>query len=124
MQTQIYIDDTIGELGVFYSLAQIAFIGGSLVANGGQNPIEAIKLNTLVLTGPHYFNQNQYQPLLRAKAVLEVKNAGEIAEKVHDLFENEEKRLVMNKRAQREVDKMSGAQAKTLAILGKYLPEK
>src|SRR5690606_9878172 len=50
--TEIYIADTIGELGTFYALASIAFIGGSLVDKGGQNPIEAVRHNTAVLTGP------------------------------------------------------------------------
>ena len=42
--TQIYLADTIGELGLFYSLAGISFVGGSLVAKGGHNPFEAARL--------------------------------------------------------------------------------
>ena len=42
--TDIYVADTMGELGLFYRLAPIVFMGGSLVAHGGQNPIEAVKL--------------------------------------------------------------------------------
>ncbi|MGE6036649.1 3-deoxy-D-manno-octulosonic acid transferase, partial [Klebsiella pneumoniae] len=42
--TDIYVGDTMGEMGLFYRLAPIVFMGGSLVAHGGQNPIEAVKL--------------------------------------------------------------------------------
>ena len=54
--TDIYIADTIGELGLFYALAPVALIGGSLVPHGGQNPVEAIKLGAAVLTGPNWQN--------------------------------------------------------------------
>src|SRR5689334_12493364 len=55
-ETDIYVADTMGELGLFYRLASIVFMGGSLVAHGGQNPIEAIKLGAAVVHGPHVFN--------------------------------------------------------------------
>ena len=54
--TEIYIADTLGELGVIYRLAPIVFIGGSLVGHGGQNPIEAAKLGAAILHGPHVWN--------------------------------------------------------------------
>jgi 3-deoxy-D-manno-octulosonic-acid transferase len=50
--TEIYVADTLGELGLFYRLAPIAFLGGSLVPRGGQNPIEPTRLGTAVLHGP------------------------------------------------------------------------
>jgi 3-deoxy-D-manno-octulosonic-acid transferase len=52
----IYLADTFGELGVFYSLTGIAFIGGSLVNRGGHNPFEAARLDCAVLLGPHTAN--------------------------------------------------------------------
>ena len=51
-----YVADTIGELGMLYKLAPVAFIGGSLVDRGGQNPIEAVRQGAAVLTGPHWHN--------------------------------------------------------------------
>src|SRR6201994_1151911 len=54
--TDIYVADTMGELGLFYRLSEIVFIGGSLVEHGGQNPIEAVKLGAAVVHGPHVFN--------------------------------------------------------------------
>ena len=55
-ETDVYLADTIGELGLFYRLADIAFIGGSLVAKGGHNPFEAARLDCAVLHGPNMSN--------------------------------------------------------------------
>ncbi len=120
-ETDIYIADTIGELGLFYSLAPIAFIGGSLVENGGQNPIEAIKLDTVVLTGPHYFNQNQYHPLFAAKAVIKVTDAAEIVDNVEALFLDEARCAKMKARAVVEIEKIAGAKAKTRAVFEEFI---
>ena len=54
--TQIYVTDTLGELGLIYRVAPAVFIGGSLVRHGGQNPVEAAKLRTAILHGPHVWN--------------------------------------------------------------------
>ena len=54
--TDIYVADTVGELGLVYRLAPIVFIGGSLVRHGGQNPIEPAKLGAAILHGPHVWN--------------------------------------------------------------------
>ena len=65
--TDIYVADTMGELGLFYRLAPIVFMGGSLVAHGGQNPIEAVKLGASIVHGPHVFNfTDVYEALDRA----------------------------------------------------------
>jgi 3-deoxy-D-manno-octulosonic-acid transferase len=52
----LYLADTFGELGMLYSLAGIAFVGGSLVEIGGHNPFEAARLNCAILLGPHTAN--------------------------------------------------------------------
>ena len=54
--TDIYVADTVGELGLIYRLAPIVFVGGSLVKHGGQNPIEPAKLGAAILHGPHVWN--------------------------------------------------------------------
>src|ERR1700753_4342680 len=54
--TDIYLADTMGELGLFYRLSPIVFMGGSLVPHGGQNPIEAIKLGASIVHGSPLFN--------------------------------------------------------------------
>ncbi len=54
--TDIYLADTLGELGLFYRVAPVAFIGGSLIPHGGQNPIEPVMVGTAVIHGPHVHN--------------------------------------------------------------------
>ena len=54
--TEIYIADTLGELGIFYRLTPLAVIGGSFVPHGGQNPLEPARLGVAVLSGPHIGN--------------------------------------------------------------------
>ena len=66
--SDIYVADTIGELGIFYRLAPIVFMGGSLVPHGGQNPIEPAKLDSAILYGPHVANFAEiYAQLSRAR---------------------------------------------------------
>jgi len=55
-ETDVYLADTIGELGILYRLCGIAFIGGSLVAKGGHNPLEAARLDCAILYGPDMSN--------------------------------------------------------------------
>jgi 3-deoxy-D-manno-octulosonic-acid transferase len=66
--TNVYLADTMGELGLLYRATDIAFIGGSLVPHGGQNPLEAARLNCALLYGPHMHNF--------AQAVAELEAAG------------------------------------------------
>jgi len=54
--TGIYLGDTMGEMGLYYRLAPIVFVGGSLVPHGGQNPLEPARLDSALLFGPHMFN--------------------------------------------------------------------
>jgi 3-deoxy-D-manno-octulosonic-acid transferase len=62
----VHVADTLGELGLFYRLAGVALIGGSLVPRGGQNPLEAARLGCPVLLGPHMWNFDQPVARLRA----------------------------------------------------------
>ncbi|WP_135468268.1 3-deoxy-D-manno-octulosonic acid transferase [Crenalkalicoccus roseus] len=55
-EVAVYVADTLGELGLFYRLAGVAFVGGSLVPHGGQNPLEPARLGCPVLVGPHCWN--------------------------------------------------------------------
>jgi 3-deoxy-D-manno-octulosonic-acid transferase len=62
--TDIYVADTLGELGVFYRLVRLAVIGGSFVPHGGQNPLEPARLGVAVLSGPHIDNFRDIYRLL------------------------------------------------------------
>lgn len=125
LDTDIYVADTIGELGLFYGIAPVAFVGGSLADRGGQNPVEAIKLGSAVLTGPNWQNfRDSYSQLLRAGGCKEVSDAASLAEAALNLLENTGERQAMTERASRAIAAMSGALPRTLAELERYLPPK
>ena len=86
--TQVLLGDTMGELLFLYALADIAFVGGSLVANGGHNPLEPAALTKPVLSGPHMFNFLEIGAMLReAGALVEVDDAQGLATAVRQWIE-------------------------------------
>ncbi|KQB51678.1 3-deoxy-D-manno-octulosonic acid transferase [Pseudomonas endophytica] len=87
-QTQVLLGDTMGELLFLYALADSAFVGGSLVANGGHNLLEPAALSKPVLSGPHLFNFLEIAAMLRdAGALAEVDDAQSLAQAVRRLIE-------------------------------------
>jgi 3-deoxy-D-manno-octulosonic-acid transferase len=121
--TDIYVADTIGELGLFYTLSPVAFVGGSLVPRGGQNPVEAIKLGAAVLTGPNWQNfRDSYSELLKAGGCQEVTDAASLADAALALLDDAAARAAMTGRASSAIAAMSGALTRTLAELERFLP--
>lgn len=87
-QTQVLLGDTMGELLFLYALADIAFVGGSLVPTGGHNPLEPAALALPVLMGPHVFNFLEISAMLReAGALQQVDDAEGLAGAVRRLVE-------------------------------------
>lgn len=121
----IYVADTIGELGMFYAQVPAAFIGGSLVPHGGQNPIEAVIHDCVVLTGPNVHNfKEAYDALLDADACIEVANGEELARRAAALINDANACNDYKARARETVEGMRGAlEATTKAVL-EYLPAK
>ncbi|MDR6355272.1 3-deoxy-D-manno-octulosonic-acid transferase [Pseudomonas psychrotolerans] len=70
-QTQVLLGDTMGELLFLYALADVAFVGGSLIERGGHNPLEPAALGLPVLSGPHVFNFLDIVAQLRDAGALE-----------------------------------------------------
>ena len=121
--TDIYIADTIGEIGLFYTLAKVALVGGSLVSLGGQNPVEAIKLGAAVLTGPNWQNfSDSYQELLRVKGCRQVFDSASLAEAALTLLDDEPARHEMQANAEAAIASMSGALDRTVFELERFLP--
>ncbi len=86
---EIYLADTMGELGLFFRLAGIAFIGGSLVAKGGHNPFEAARLDCAVLHGPDMSNCAEMAAALAAAGGSEiVTNPEELVQSVSLLLDD------------------------------------
>jgi 3-deoxy-D-manno-octulosonic-acid transferase len=91
--TDIYIADTMGELGLFFQLTEIVFMGKSLVPLGGQNPLEALRLECAVLHGPHMMNfQWMSEQMIKLGCSRQVKNAVELAETISQLLLNDQMR--------------------------------
>jgi 3-deoxy-D-manno-octulosonic-acid transferase len=121
--TDIYVADTIGELGLFYTLSPVAFVGGSLVPRGGQNPVEAIKLGAAVLAGPNWQNfRDSYSELLKVGGCKEVSDAASLAEAALALLDDADARKAMTERASGAIAAMSGALPRTMAELERFLP--
>ena len=84
--TDVYVADTMGEMGLWYSLVKIAFIGGSLVEKGGHNPVEAAQLGVVTLHGPFIFNSRaKYEKFNSDEISYEICNAEEIVERFNSL---------------------------------------
>jgi 3-deoxy-D-manno-octulosonic-acid transferase len=121
--TDIYIADTIDEIGLFYTLTKVALVGGSFVSRGGQNPVEAIKLGAAVLTGPNWQNfSDSYQELLRVKGCRQVFDSASLAEAALTLLDDEPARHEMQANAEAAIASMSGALNRTVFELERFLP--
>lgn len=121
-RTDIYVADTMGELGLVYRLAPIVFMGGSLVEHGGQNPIEAIKLGAAILHGPHVWNfADIYSALDGARGAEEITDAAKLAACIGALLTDGAQRQAMTEAGRRTVDALGGALDRTLQALDPYL---
>jgi 3-deoxy-D-manno-octulosonic-acid transferase len=120
--TDIYVADTMGELGLIYRLAPAVFIGGSLVKHGGQNPIEAAKLGAAILHGPHVFNFAEiYDALDSAHGAELVADADRLTAGFGAWLSNAAERERAAAAARKTVDALGGALERTLQSLEPYL---
>jgi 3-deoxy-D-manno-octulosonic-acid transferase len=121
-ETDIYVADTMGELGLVYRLAPIVFIGGSLISHGGQNPIEAAKLGVAILHGPHVWNfKDVYSALDAAGAAEQVTDAGKLAVRVGAWLKDAPARQAVSNAALKAMGTLAGALDRTLQALDPYL---
>jgi 3-deoxy-D-manno-octulosonic-acid transferase len=120
--TEIYVADTIGELGLFYRIARIVFMGGSLVKHGGQNPIEPAKLDSAILHGPHVGNfAGIYSQLNRARGAAMVTDAESLAKSISLLLDDPALARSMAASAKATVERLGGALDRTVAAIEPYL---
>jgi 3-deoxy-D-manno-octulosonic-acid transferase len=120
--TDIYVADTMGELGLFYRLAPIVFMGGSLVAHGGQNPVEAIKLGASIVHGPHVFNfADVYEALDAAGGARRADSQEALVKQLGQLLADPRTRDAALAASERVVEQLGGALERTLAALEPYL---
>ncbi|MEA2796236.1 MAG: 3-deoxy-D-manno-octulosonic-acid transferase, partial [Bradyrhizobium sp.] len=120
--TDIYVADPMGELGLFYRLAPIVFMGGSLVAHGGQNPIEAVKLGASIVHGPHVFNfTDVYEALDSAGGARRADTLEVLVKQLGQLLADPAARDLSVAAAERVVERLGGALDRTLVALEPYL---
>jgi 3-deoxy-D-manno-octulosonic-acid transferase len=120
--TDIYVVDTLGELGLIYRLAPIVFVGGSLASHGGQNPIEAIKLGAAILHGPHVWNFAEiYAALDGAHGAESVTDVGKLAVRLGAWLKDAGERASVVAAGRETVASLGGALDRTLAALEPYL---
>jgi 3-deoxy-D-manno-octulosonic-acid transferase len=120
--SDIYVADTIGELGIFYRLAPIVFMGGSLVPHGGQNPIEPAKLDSAILYGPHVANFAEiYDQLSRARGAALVRDVESLARSISLLLDDRALARKMAVAARATVENLGGALERTYSSIQPYL---
>lgn len=118
----VLILDTYGELMYAYSLASIAFVGGSLEKFGGQNPLEPAIHRSAVLIGESFENfYEEVKTMEKNGGVLIVKNENELAEKIMFLFNNEEDRIRIAENGFRIIALCKGATEKNASFISEKL---
>ncbi len=118
---QIILLDTIGELASVYSLASVAFVGGSLVAAGGHNPLEPAQFAVPVVMGPYYVNFRAIVEDLRAHDALLIAAKDKLAATLIDLLHNRSAAEGMGTRAKQVFDQQAGATARCVEALREIL---
>jgi 3-deoxy-D-manno-octulosonic-acid transferase len=118
----VYVCDTIGELGLFYRLAGVVFVGKSFVAGGGQNPIEPAHLASAILHGPRVDNfVEAYVALDEAGGALEIARPEDLGETLIGLFDDTARLRTMARAAADAVERRSGAVERSMRALAPLL---
>ncbi|MGD0911372.1 MAG: 3-deoxy-D-manno-octulosonic acid transferase [Terracidiphilus sp.] len=114
---QVVLLDTIGELASMYSVASVAFIGGSLVPSGGHNPLEPAQFGVPIIMGPSYANfRTIVDDLIEHKAICITKRS-EFATALISLFADPLDSAAMGKRAWEVFNRQAGATGRTIKAL-------
>ncbi len=88
--TRVYIADTLGELGGFFSTCPIVFMGGSFGSEGGHNPYEPANFNTALLYGPNVNNfEDAYMALKKAGAATQIQDPAQLGITLVDLMRSD-----------------------------------
>lgn len=120
--TQVYVADTMGELGIFYRLAPITLVGGSLVPHGGQNLLEPAQLGSAIVHGPHMFNFRAIvDQMSEEDGTLPVSDAATLAAAVGALLDDQERRTVLVRGAARVAERNRGTLDRVMQELDPYL---
>ncbi|POF34706.1 3-deoxy-D-manno-octulosonic acid transferase [Roseibium marinum] len=123
--TRIYLGDTLGEMGLFYRLAPVTFLGGSFTDVGGHNPVEAALGGSALVTGPHVANARAvYKEFWAGKAALRASQPEDLTDLVAGLLRRPEDARDQASRARALVEAGRGVQEKILLLLRPYLKDR
>ena len=120
----VLLVDSIGELAALYALADVAFVGGSLVARGGHNIIEPALHGVAIVVGPHTENFRDIVGLFRKREAVRVASAEDLASLLPALLANDSERRALGRRAQQTIEMQVGATARTLSALQALVGDK
>lgn len=119
----VFLLDSIGELGSVYGLAALAFVGGSLVAAGGHNPLEPAQLGVPVMMGPHYENFREAVELLRDAEALRLTDRAQIGATIAALIEDTQAAAAMGARGKKVFEEQAGATRRAVDAVMRLLAE-
>lgn len=120
--TDVYLADTIGEMGLIYRLGEIAFIGGTITRHGGQNPLEAARLDTAMFFGPSTENFSEmFADIRDGDAGRVVRSQNDMTDMVDLLLSDPGFRNKLKNNAQKLTEKNAGAIKKTLAEITPFI---
>jgi 3-deoxy-D-manno-octulosonic-acid transferase len=113
----VLLVDTIGELAAIYSLATVAFVGGSLVPRGGHNIIEPALYGVAIVTGNHYENFRDVVNFFALRDAVRIVGLAELPLVLMELIENDEERAALGRNALAALESQRGATERTVSAL-------
>jgi 3-deoxy-D-manno-octulosonic-acid transferase len=119
----VFLLDTIGELAALYALADVAFVGGSLVPHGGHNIIEPAQHGVATVVGNHTENFRDIVSLFQSRDAVRIVGPAELPLVLLDLLTNEAERRALGERAAETMRSQIGATARTAGELEKLLAQ-
>jgi 3-deoxy-D-manno-octulosonic-acid transferase len=120
----VLLADTIGELASLYALADVAFVGGSLVPRGGHNIIEPAQHGVAVVTGNHTENFRDIVWLFQSRDAVRIVGLSELPLTLMHLLQNDAERRALGQRAKETIQSQMGATSRTLEGLKNLLAHK
>jgi 3-deoxy-D-manno-octulosonic-acid transferase len=113
----VFLVDSIGELAALYSLATVAFVGGSLVPRGGHNILEPALHGVPIVTGNHYENFRDVVSFFASRNAVRIVGVAELPLVFMELIENGDERATLGRNALAALDSQRGATERTVAVL-------
>lgn len=118
---QFILLDSIGELASVYSIASVAFVGGSVAPAGGHNPLEPAQFGVPIVMGPHFANFRAIIEVLLAHRAIRIAQSADLGQALVDLLRDRTEAAAMGERAKQVFDQQAGATARTVKALEELL---